>query len=106
MTPDEERLRALVEVAADPANKIPPSWWASFGRECADVLPAVLAEIDRLRALPVIATCGECGHTPSRYARPRVCQHPANFDREDPVLLAIEHDEAPPTDCPLRGGGR
>lgn len=63
----------------------------------------LFAEIDRLRALPVLATCGECGHAPSRYARPRVCQHPALFDREDPVLLAVERADAPPTDCPLRG---
>lgn len=66
----------------------------------------LLAEIDRLRALPVIATCGECGHTPSRYARPRVCQHPALFDREDPVLLTVEHADVPPAGCPLRGGAR
>lgn len=66
----------------------------------------LLAEIDRLRSLPVIATCGECGHTPSRYARPRVCQHPALFDREDPVLLTVEHADVPPAGCPLRGGAR
>lgn len=66
----------------------------------------LLAEIDRLRALPVIATCGECGHTPSRYARPRVCQHPALFDREDPVPLTVEHADVPPAGCPLRGGAR
>lgn len=54
-------------------------------------------------ALPVLRTCGGCGHAPSRYARPRVCQHPVLFDREDPVLLAVEHGDAPPSGCPLRG---
>lgn len=63
----------------------------------------VRAEIDRLRALPVLATCGECGHAPSRYARPRVCQHPTLFDRDDPALLTVEHADAPPAGCPLRG---
>jgi hypothetical protein len=32
-----------------------------------------------------------------------VCQHPVLFDREDPVLLAVEHADAPPAGCPLRG---
>ena len=54
----------------------------------------LLAEIDRLRALPVIATCGECGHTPSRYARPRVCQHPALLAREGVDVAEAVRDAA------------
>ncbi len=71
--------------------------------ERVSVLEEQDARLEAARALPVLRTCGECGHAPSRYARPRVCQHPALFDREDPVLLTVEHADAPPVGCPLRG---
>lgn len=61
----------------------------------------LLAEIDRLRALPVIATCGECGYRSSRLgseigAVMRVCTN-AYPPRE------TDYDAAPPGWCPLRG---
>ena len=77
--------------------------WDRTAADLARSLGESRTEIDRLRALPVIATCGECGHAPSRYARPRVCQHQALFDREDPALLTVEHADVPPAGCPLRG---
>lgn len=46
MTPERERLDALFEVAASERERIPGSWWASLGRECAEVVPRVLAERD------------------------------------------------------------
>lgn len=68
----------------------------------------LLAEIDRLRALPVIATCGECG-----WAR----DGGHSYDGPLVVCGKITHDslgwrqtisvaDEPPTWCPLRGGGR
>lgn len=41
MTFDRDRFLGLLEVARNPAeqSRIPESWWASFGRECAEVLP-------------------------------------------------------------------
>ena len=61
------------------------------------------AEIDRLRALPVIATCGECGHASPRSRQSHLCDHPDVYDVPDPLLLKIDHDAAPPVRCPLRG---
>ncbi len=59
------RLVGLLEVATDPAqrDRIPPSWWASFGRECAEVLPALLAERAGRRTVPrdPDPTCCACG---------------------------------------------
>jgi len=59
MTIDEERLRALLAVATDPESIIPPSWWASFGRECAEELPHVLADLTgaRERIAELTADC-------------------------------------------------
>lgn len=55
----------------------------------------LLAEIDRLRALPVIATCGECGF----YEAP-ICEHILG-------LRSVDDENAiPPEWCPLRGGAR
>lgn len=41
---DMERFKGLLSVARDPAEqaRIPESWWASFGRECAEVLPTIM----------------------------------------------------------------
>lgn len=68
--------------------------------ECAVV--ELLAEIDRLRALPVLRTCGECGHASPRSRRSHLCDHPDVYDVPDPHLLKIDHDAAPPERCPLR----
>lgn len=58
----------------------------------------LLAEIDRLRALPVIATCGECGwHVDSLGARD--CGYPGMCG----AVGSVESDPAPPAWCPLRG---
>lgn len=64
---------------------------------------AMAAEIDRLRTLPVIATCGECGHASPRSRQSHLCDHPDVYDVPDPMLLTIDHDTAPPARCPLRG---
>lgn len=68
----------------------------------------LLAEIDRLRALPVIATCGECGWARDgghSYDGPLVVCGKITHDslgRRQTMSVADE----PPTWCPLRGGGR
>lgn len=66
------------------------------------------AELDRLRALPVIATCGECGWARDgghSYDGPLVVCGKITHDslgRRQTMSVADE----PPTWCPLRGGGR
>lgn len=67
-----------------------------------------LAEIDRLRALPVLATCGACGWcgpTSGGWS----CDHPASIAAVQRTIPGcpqgghVEHDAPPPADCPLRG---
>jgi hypothetical protein len=59
----------------------------------------LLAEIDRLRALPVIATCGECGHV----GFGDYCCHPTFDGLEKHQRQELSHDAAPPSWCPMRG---
>ena len=57
----------------------------------------LLAEVDELRRLPVIATCGDCAHRRgSSYSE---CAHPG---ATGPVHVT-QRDAEPPTWCPLRG---
>lgn len=70
-------------------------------RTHATVVPdmaALIAEIDALRRLPVIATCGEC-----RWCHPsEVCTHErAHIEQE-----IDGSDRTPPEWCPLRGGAK
>lgn len=57
-------------------------------------------EIDRLRALPVLPTCGECRHIWGEGAAGHTCTHERG--NEGPVSPRA----APPSWCPLRGGAR
>lgn len=63
---------------------------------------ALRADVERLRALPVIATCGACGYeSPSADAAGdvcNVCTH-SGPNQWQPVRV----DKAPPTWCQLRG---
>lgn len=65
------------------------------------------AECERIaaavRALPVIATCGECGHLDHYLGTgPSFCAHTrAAGDERDQTYVAA--DDAPPSWCPWRG---
>lgn len=59
------------------------------------LLRAMGAEIVRLRALPVIATCGDCRWL-SLVGRDCVCTHLGR-------AAMTKQDETPPTWCPKRG---
>lgn len=58
---------------------------------------------DAVRALPVIATCGECGHLDHYLGTgPSFCAHTrAAGDERDQTYVAA--DDAPPSWCPWRG---
>ncbi len=61
----------------------------------------LIAEIDRLRALPVLRTCGECGwHLDDRGGRD--CVYPGRRW----VVGAPDNSVPPPSWCPFRGGER
>lgn len=64
-----------------------------------DDVRVLLAEVERLRALPVLRTCSDC-HWPDLSGGLAACGYPGagGFDISG-------HDE-PPTVCPLRGGER
>lgn len=61
---------------------------------------------DAVRALPVIATCGECGRLDHYLGTgPSFCAHPqASGDERGQGYVAA--DDAPPSWCPMRGGAR
>ncbi len=61
----------------------------------------LLAEIDRLRALPVMDVCGRCDDCCQALANGgAACMHPKIGYR------ATVASDAPPSWCPLRGGER
>lgn len=61
-----------------------------------DDVPVLLREIDRLRALPVLRTCGEC-----RWCHPsEACTHPKAHAEHEIDGCALP----PPSWCPQRGG--
>lgn len=65
----------------------------------------LLTEIDRLRALPVLRTCGECGWCSEKLDAQRTwCSNPRAPFALDLVARAVEQDAPPPAWCPLRGG--
>jgi hypothetical protein len=55
------------------------------------------AEVDRLRSLPVIPTCGDCRHIWNAGAAGAECNH------ERGNTGPVESKKAPPTWCPQRG---
>jgi hypothetical protein len=62
---------------------------------------ALLAEVRRLRALPVIATCvGECRHAVTRHGAVEWFCNMA----QRPLHDVDERAEPPPSWCPLRRG--
>ncbi len=98
LTPDRERaLRAML------AEGFGPRWKQGVTRPALyDGLVDTLAEIDRLRGLPVIETCGGCGFYRRGTPPKDTCGHDACFDRPDPFVLAVQWDATPPPECPLR----
>lgn len=63
---------------------------------------ALVAEVRRLRALPVIATCGDCSHFDGDSQRERgggVCCHGFRGD----FVGDTNEENPPPSWCPLRG---
>lgn len=64
----------------------------------------LLAEIDRLRALPVLRTCGECRWCEPVSVPPQPsCQHPRTLSAHSIGYMPVNVDAAPPSWCPLRG---
>ncbi len=98
MTPEREReIRAHVKRAKrdDDRCDLDPADDVGFV-EALDLL----AEIDRLRMLPVLSTCGDCGWLSSAMERAHpVCDHPLSLDKR----TARGRDASPATWCPLRG---
>ncbi len=68
-------------------------------REAVAALDALYAEIDALRKLPVIVTCGDCRHVSTDHENP-TCGHPKSAGAGDEIVSVYE---SPMTDCPLRG---
>lgn len=60
------------------------------------LLTALLAEVDRLRALPVVTTCGACGW----WETDATCNHPSAPEQDEPCVYP---NTTPPAWCPLRG---
>lgn len=54
-------------------------------------------EVRRLRALPVLRTCGECGHR-----LPSFCDHPSIMSLPK-GRREIDYGAEPPSWCPFRG---
>ena len=55
---------------------------------------------DAVRALPVLATCGECGwHREERLGH--FCTHATADETQE--SLRVSRDDVPPSWCPLRG---
>lgn len=63
-----------------------------------DAVRDLLAEVDRLRALPVLRTCGECRDIWGEGSAGHVCNHERG--NKGPVSPR----SAPPSWCPRRGG--
>jgi hypothetical protein len=61
------------------------------------LLRAMAAELHRLRALPVLQTCADCGHRMTNGSH-GYCVHPS---REKAASVHV--DDPPLADCPLRG---
>ncbi len=71
--------------------------WLSRGTR--RTMGVLLDEIDRLRALPVLRTCGSCVHL---YRRGRSCEHPTAVTPGEARRVDPSHE--PPSWCPWRGG--
>ena len=77
--------------------------WERAVSELLAMLDRLRAEIDRLRALPVIATCGECKYRDDAGVHRESqewCDHPRLRPGPD---APVSSDAAPPEWCPLRG---
>lgn len=86
MTPREAEIRKQLADAP-----------GSFGNPA--VVRDLLDEIDRLRALPVIPTCGDCGWQTSALSKKRAVIHVCRKSKSREIDLST----APPTWCELRG---
>lgn len=92
-----------VSAHADGFSLVYPNAVATFAAR-----DALLAEVRRLRALPVIEACSQCPaatRTPTRdrhYGTRRVTGHKDRCDHLTAPAALIVWDAAPPLDCPLR----
>lgn len=76
-----------------------------YGPDLLRAAPALLAEIDRLRALPVIATCGACpAHAEVGDEGPNGADGIGYVCGQHYELHATAPGDTPPSWCPLRGG--
>lgn len=66
-----------------------------------DAIGDLLAEIDLLRALPVLRTCAPCRHWRS-YAGIDDAPDVVRCVRDE-LASAVDLDKPPPSRCPLRG---
>ena len=94
MTPDEiemvRRSAVTLEATGD-----------ARAADLAKVYRALLTEIDRLRSLPVIATCGACPAFAVSELSGEECGH---MSLDLGTLHRVDAAKAPPSWCPLRGG--
>lgn len=64
----------------------------------------LLEETDRLRALPVLRTCGDCRWCePVSWPPSPSCQHPRTLAAHQIGYMPVNVDATPPATCPLRG---
>lgn len=75
-----------------------------IGLDATHDLHALRAEIGRLRALPVLRTCGECRWCEPVSVPPSPsCQHPRTLATHSIGYMPVDVDAAPPSWCPQRG---
>lgn len=101
MTEPETLTRDGVEVVIDEARAhVEHDAWLCRGTR--RTMGVLLAEIERLRSLPVLPTCGECGWQTSALSKKRAVIHVCRKSKAREIDLSA----APPSWCELRGGER
>lgn len=104
VTPERyEECRALFRPGSlDERRRRSCSAWGDLDAAGGDLL----AEVDRLRALPVLQRCGDCRHhepiTTSDPADYAWCGH-ADAPGTEAYDAKTKTDAAPPSWCPMRG---
>lgn len=67
------------------------------------------AEVDRLRSLPVLPSCGDCSHLDGGMGGAWCTRAPRGTDcrvDHDPIPGPVGYGTPPPSWCPWRGGKR